>query len=364
MSTFPLLDIDLQIINNNAKTLLNLCRENGIEPFAIVKGFNGIDSITEAIVEAGYKTIGSSRIPHLKRAKGANLPVETLALRIPMQSEVKDVISFCDISLNSEVETLRLLDREAGAQGKTHKVIIMRDLGDLREGIIDREKFVKTAVFVEESLKNLHLYGVGANLTCYGSVIPTTKNLSVLAEDAREIEAIIGRKLEIVSGGNTTSIPLVARGEMPEGINNLRIGEAIVLPCDLMDLWKCPVPGLSNEGMTLKAEIIEIGEKPTHPIGKLGTNCFGNCCTYEDKGVRRRALLAMGAFDFGDCEQLIPEDDDIQVLGASSDHTIVDIHDSKRDYRLGDTISFQLHYQAMLFATDNALITKRTSGSR
>lgn len=364
MSTYPLLEIDLQIINDNARILLDLCRENGIEPFAVIKGFNGIDSITRAIVKTGYKTIGSSRIPHLKRVKEANLPVETLALRIPMQSEIEDIISFCDISLNSEIDTLRLLDREAGARGKVHKVIIMRDLGDLREGIIDRDQFVKTAVYVEESLPNLHLYGVGANLTCYGSVIPSTKNLSVLAENAREIETLIGRKLEIVSGGNTTSIRLAARGEMPEGINNLRIGEAIVLPCDLTDLWKCPVPGLSNAGMRLSAEIIEIGEKPTHPIGELGTNCFGTCCTYEDKGVRRRALVAMGAFDFGDCDQLIPEDEDMRILGASSDHMIVDIHDSKRDYRLGDKVSFQLHYQAMLFATNNGLITQQTSGLR
>lgn len=364
MVGFPLLDIDLQIIHDNAKILLDLCRRNNIEPFAVIKGFNGINPITEEIVKAGYRTVGSSRIRHLKRVKEAHLPVETLALRIPMQSEVQDIVTYCDISLNSEMETLRLLDREAGARGRVHKVILMRDLGDLREGLIDKEEFVKTAVSVEKSLRNLHLYGIGANLTCYGSVVPTTQNLSVLAEDARDIEAAIGRKLEVVSGGNTSSIPLVVRGEMPEGINNLRIGEAIVLPCDLINHWKCPLPGLSNEGMRLKAEIIEIGEKPTHPFGELGTNCFGNSCTYEDKGVRRRALLAMGAFDFGDCKQLIPEDKDIHILGASSDHAIMDINDSKIDYQLGDIISFQLHYQAMLFATNNDLVAKCISESR
>lgn len=359
-----MLEIDLQIINKNAKILLDLCRKNNIEPFAIIKGFNGIDAISEVLVAAGYKTIGSSRIPHLKRIKDANFPVETLALRIPMLSEIQSVVRYCDISLNSELETLELLNQEAGAQGKIHKVILMRDLGDLREGIIDREKFIQAAAFIESSLSNLHLYGVGTNLTCYGSVVPTTTNLSDLTENARAIEAVIGRTLEVISGGNTTSIPLALKGKMPKGINNLRIGEALIVPCDLMDLWQCPVPGLNNDSMVLNAEIIEIGKKPTHPIGTLGPNGFGTYCTYEDRGVRKRALLAMGIFDFGESEKLIPKDKGIRIMGASSDHMIVDIHDSKKDYRLGDVISFNLHYQAMMFVTNNDLISKRILGAK
>lgn len=360
MNKYPLLNMDLGLIENNARILLELCRKNGIEPFAVSKGFNGLDSITGVLVDAGYKTIGSSRIPHLKRVKEAGLPVQTLALRIPMQSEVQELIRYCDISLNSEVETMRLLDREARAQGRIHKVIIMRDLGDLREGMIDGKKFMDTAVLVEKELSNLHLYGVGANLTCYGSVTPTTKNLSVLAEEASEIENAIGRKLEIVSGGGTTSIPLAARGEMPEGINNLRIGEAIILPFDLMNIWKCsPIAGMSNETMVLEAEIVEIGEKPTFPIGEQGANCFGSLCTYEDRGIRRRALLAVGLFDIGDQEKVMPQDGDIRVLGASSDHMIVDIQDSRKNYRLGDAVSFTLRYQSMLFATNSEHVAKK-----
>lgn len=362
MNAYPRLEIDTGVIRKNARIILELCRKNRIEPFAVIKGFNGIDEIVEVLVEEGFGTICSSRIPHLAAVKEKHPGVQTLSLRIPMQTEVSDIIRYCDISLNSEVSTLRLLDREAALLGKVHKVVLMRDLGDLREGIFERERFIETAVFVEESFPNLHLYGIGANLTCYGSVIPSKKNLSVLAGDAEEIESVIGRKLEIVSGGGTTSIPLMFRGEIPKGINNLRIGEAIILPFDLTNLWNAPVPGLSNESMVLKAEIIEIGEKPTHPVGELGMDCFGSCRSYQDRGIRKRALLAMGAFDFGDHEKLVPRDEGVRILGASSDHMIVDIQESEMQYKLGDAVSFGLRYQAMLFATNNGHVKKSIQG--
>jgi len=355
---YPKLEIDTQLVYNNARILRRLCLEKGIEPTAVIKGFNGIDYITEAIVRAGYRCIASSRIPHLKAVKDRGYEVETLALRIPMLSEVEELVAYCDISLNSEPQTLRAIDAESARQGKVHKVILMRDLGDLREGLIDRARFYEVAIMIEQELPHVMLYGVGANLTCYGSVIPTTKNLSELVKDAFEVEQRISRKLDVVSGGSTSSLPLLIKGGMPQGVNNLRIGEALVVPCDLLDYWQCDVPGLSNATMTLKTEIIEIGEKPTKPIGKQGVNGMGTKREYENKGIRRRALLAIGVFDVGDYEKLIPVDPGVTLLGGSSDHLIADIQESKQAYMLGDTVAFELRYKSMLFATGNPLIKK------
>lgn len=359
MMKYPVLEINTQIIRRNAEVLLNFCRDRGIEPYAVIKGFNAMDCIAKQFVEAGYKTLASSRLPHLVAAKKAGWPVKTLALRVPMLSETDEVVRWCDASLNSETQVLRALDEAAAKVNKIHGVILMRDLGDLREGIFDKDEFIAVALMVERELKHLHLLGVGANLTCYGSIVPTCKNLSILANDAEVIEKLIGRKLAVISGGNTSSLPLLARGEMPKKINNLRIGEALVVPCDLTGHWCCPVDGLSNDGLVLRAEVIESGNKPTYPIGEIGTNCFGSRSVYEDSGVRKRALLAVGAFDIGDAAKLIPVDKDVKVLGASSDHLIIDTQDSEKDYRTGDTVAFTLHYQAMLFATANPLVSKR-----
>ena len=359
MERYPVLEINQALIRDNASIIFNLCKGEGIEPAAVIKGFNALPQIIEPILDAGYTTLASSRIPHLVSIQDKNYPVEAMLIRIPMLSEAEDVVRFSNISLNSELKMIELLDRVARNIGAKHRVILMRDLGDLREGIFDRERFVETACKIEKNYSGVVLHGIGTNLGCYGSVMPTTENLSQLVKDAREIERHINRKLDVVSGGSTTSIPLLAMGGMPEGINHLRIGEANVLAHDLAGFFGCPLPGHTNNTLTLKAEIIEIGEKPTHPVGKLGINWFGETPVYEDRGVRRRAILGIGAFDLGAPEKLVPKDKHIKVLGSSSDHTIIDIHDCKTPYSLGDIVSFTLCYQNMLFSTANPLIHKK-----
>jgi predicted amino acid racemase len=189
-------------------------------------------------------------------------------------------------------------------------------------------------------------------------VLPTGENLGELADDSREIEQRLGHSLEIVSGGGTSSFALLLKNGIPPGINDLRIGEALAVPRVFSDYWKCCVPELSNRIFILKAQIIECGEKPTMPKGVLGTDGFGNYKTYEDRGWRRRALLALGVFDIGDYGKLLPVDPDLKILGGSSDHLIVDIQDSRRDYRLGDIVEFELSYLSMLYATASPLIQK------
>ena len=356
--SYPLLDINPGIICQNSKILLDACRKHGVDPAVVIKGFNALPSITKAVVQAGCHKLASSRLEHLKQVKEAGYLVETMALRVAMLSEIKDLVRYADISLESEQITLEMENEEAKRQGRVHKVILMRDLGDLREGCIKPEQLYQLAEYVEKKLPFLHLHGIGTNLTCYGSIIPTVENLTELTHNAQEIERRIGRKLNVVSGGSTSSLPLLFRNQLPAGINELRIGEAMIVPCDLLGYWDTPVTGMSNHSLILKAEIIELGEKPTKPIGKQGINGFGTELHYEDRGVRRRALLALGVFDIGDCEKIIPLDEKITVLGGSSDHLIIDIHDSKRAYCLGDIVEFELHYKSMLFATASPMIRK------
>jgi predicted amino acid racemase len=354
----PGLDINTNLIRIHAKTVRAVCKNAGINPTAVVKGYNALDEVTDALYDAGYRSFASSRLAHLKRVKDRH-EAETMALRVPMPSETESVVRLADISLNSEFGTIRLLDEAAGKAGKIHGVILMRDLGDLREGIIDHDRFIETACVVEMECKNIKLRGIGTNLSCYGTVVPTAENLSVLTREAREIERLIRRKLDIVSGGASTSLYLAVNGNMPSGVNHLRIGGANLMRSEARDIPEDALPELTDDAFILYAEIIEIGQKPTHPIGSLGRDCFLNTKTFEDRGVRKRALLAAGAFDIGDHKKLAPLDPGVTLLGCSSDHLIADIQDSERDYGLGDTIAMALRYQAMLFATTSEFVEKR-----
>mgnify|MGYP000843898208 FL=1 len=359
MERYPMLEFNLKKLYDNTKIVTKLCENYGIKVAGIFKGFGGIVEGAEEMAKGGCCQIGSSRIEQLKvlKEKGADVPL--LLVRIPMMCEIKDVVKYSDISLVSEKETLNLLNKEAKAQNKIYGVILMYDLGDLREGVFFKEELIRLAEYVEYESDNLCLEGIGSNLSCYGSVAPAVENLSQLADAALDIEEKLNRKLNIVSGGGTTTLPLMVRGGVPKKINHLRIGEGINNTQDLPLYWDTNIEGLDSDVFILKAQIVELNEKPTHPIGRLMVNAFGDLPHYEDRGTRKRAIVALGNQDLGDSSRLIPRDKDIQVLGASSDHTILDIHDCKTEYKLGDIVEFNILYQAMLMTSLSDYVRKK-----
>lgn len=357
MKKYPLLEFNLSKLLSNTQIVTKLCEEHGIDVSGIVKGFNAIPAGAFAMERGGCKQIGSSRIEHLKVLKNLGIKVPTMLIRIPMLNEVEEVIEYADISLNSNIVTLESLDKAAEMAKKIHKVLLMYDVGDLREGFFYRKDIVQAAIYVENQLKNLELIGIGTNLGCYGSTRPTKKNLSELAEAAEEIEKQIERSLQYVSGGGSTTLPALLNGEVPKKINHLRIGEAICNTQDLPRYWNVSIDGLDKDTFILKAQIVEMYDKPTYPIGEFCVDAFGRKPVYEDRGIRRRAIVALGNQDTWDYDRLVPKDRDIILIGASSDHTILDIQDCKKDYKVGDVLKFNVLYQSMLFTTMSPTVT-------
>ncbi len=356
---YPVLEFDLKKLYNNSKIVTNLCKENGIKVAGIIKGFGGIVEGAQEMAKGGCYQIGSSRIEQLKALKDLGMEEPLLLVRIPMMCEIEDLVKYSDLCLVSEKETLNLLNEEAKNQKKKYGVVLMYDLGDLREGVFSKDELINLAEYVEYELNYLYLEGIGSNLSCYGSVAPARENLNQLADAATEIEEKLRRKLNIVSGGGTTTLPLLVRGGVPDKINHLRIGEGINNTQDLPLYWDTNIEGLDPDVFILKAQIVELNEKPTHPIGDLMVNAFGDLPHYEDRGIRKRAILALGNQDLGDSSKIVPRDKDIKVLGASSDHTILDIHDCKKEYKLGDIVEFNVLYQSMLTTSLSDYVYKK-----
>jgi predicted amino acid racemase len=263
-----------------------------------------------------------------------------------MRSELGLLAETCDSSLHSDIGTLRALDREAAVRGKYHGIILMIELGDLREGVWGDSEVVSAAVEVEKKLQNLHLLGVGTNLGCYGAIEPTRDKLDEFVAKAELVESAIGRKLEVISGGGSTSLPRILDGDMPARINHLRIGEAILLN-DLGELYGYEIPGMHRDAFTLWAEIIEVAVKPSYPIGEIAYDAYRSKPVYTDCGDRKRALLAIGKADYAYPDQLIPRTTGVTILGASSDHTILDIEDAPFPYQVGDAMAFDFYYGAL-----------------
>ena len=365
MRQYPQLEFDLALLRSNADAVISRCRGMGIRVCGVVKGVDGLPEAARVLRAAGAAELGTSRLEQVARCRAAGVPGPWLLIRIPGLTELPDVVALCETSLQSEWPTLLALEEECLRQGKTHRVIVMTDLGDLREGFWDKKELVDVCERVERDLPHVQLAGIGVNLTCYGSTKPTPEKMNELVGLARQVEQRIGRKLEIVSGGATSSFTLVHWGTMPAGVNHLRIGEAILLGKDLQVDWGIrDMDYLRMDALTLRAEVVEVKDKPTYPLGEFAIDAFGRKPVYEDRGIRRRAILALGRADVGELESLIPREPGLTVIGGSSDHCIVDVEDCPRRLQVGDIVEFSLCYSHMLYATarsDMRIIFKNQS---
>lgn len=365
MRQYPQLEFDLALLRSNADAVISRCRGMGIRVCGVVKGVDGLPEAARVLRAAGAEELGTSRLEQVAKCRAAGVPGPWLLIRIPGLTELPDVVALCETSLQSEWPTLLALEEECLRQNKTHRVIVMTDLGDLREGFWDKKELVDVCERVERELPHVHLAGIGVNLTCYGSTKPTPEKMNELVGLARQVEQRIGRRLEIVSGGATSSFTLVHWGTMPAGVNHLRIGEAILLGKDLQVDWGIrDMDYLRMDALTLRAEVVEVKDKPTYPIGEFAIDAFGRKPVYEDRGIRRRAILALGRADVGELESLIPREPGLTVIGGSSDHCIVDVEDCPRRLQVGDIVEFSLCYSHMLYATarsDMRIIFKNQS---
>lgn len=349
--TYPCIDINLNKIAHNTHIISSYCNNKGIDIAAVSKVFCAEIPIVKTIIDTGIKIIGDSRIENLEKIK--NLNCKKMLLRIPMESQADKVVRFSDISLNSELDTIKELSHSAKELGICHKIILMIDLGDLREGILEKDVLQNVSEILK--LDNIELYGIGTNLTCYGGVIPDENNLGRLVTLKNKIEQVFNVKLKVVSGGNSSSLQLVLNGKMPEGINQLRIGEGIVLGRETA--FGKHMDNCYNDCFIIKGEIIELKEKPSVPIGNIGMDAFGEKPFFKDMGIMKRAILAIGKQDIS-IKGLIPLDEKINVLGGSSDHLILDITHADNKYEVGDIVDFRPDYGCLLAAMTSPYIAK------
>lgn len=357
---YPKLVIDLKKLNSNLDAMANITKKQGKCSLMIVtKGLCADPQMVKVVVEhKSVDFIADSRVKNL--ATYADMVRKngkmTVLLRLPMHSEIKDVIKHVDLSFNSEISTIRLLNEEAKKQNRIHKILLMVDLGDLREGIFYKnEELLYSTIEEILTMTNIEFYGIGVNLTCYGAIIPKNDNLSILTKIAKKIENTYSIELNMVSGGNSSSIYLVEKGELPEGINNLRLGEAFLLGNDTA--YGTKLPGTTGDALILEAQIIELQEKPSLPIGEVGVDAFGEKPYYEDRGIIKRAIIGIGKQDT-DLESMAPLDKKIDILGGSSDHTILDVTKADINYKVGDIVKFELGYGGMLKTATSSYVEK------
>ncbi|PVB62888.1 alanine/ornithine racemase family PLP-dependent enzyme [Labrenzia sp. 011] len=350
----PRLEVDLEKIRHNASALVSQLRGHGISVTGVTKACLGEPRFANALLGAGVRGLGDSRIENIEAMRRAGITAPMTLIRSPMPSQAGRVVAHADISFNTELDVISALSTAAQRAGRRHGVVLMVEMGDLREGIMpgDLQETVRAAL----RFPNIDLKGIGTNLACQSGVSPDAGNMSDLSRLADLLDEAFGLVTRLVSGGNSSNLKWALSSEKAGRVNNLRLGESILLGLDPLD--RQPIEGLYTNAISLVAEVIEAKTKPSRPWGTIGQAAFGTMpVSGKDGGSDFRTILALGRQDIDPLG--LTAAPGIEVLGASSDHLMVD---TGRSYvTAGSEMTFQLNYSALLRAMTSPFVTKTYS---
>ncbi|MBK0368958.1 alanine/ornithine racemase family PLP-dependent enzyme [Flavobacterium agrisoli] len=339
-------------------TFLNAIFESrNIEWGIVSKLLCGNKIYLKEIIDLGTHEILDSRVSNLRKIKAIAPNVQTVYIKPPAKRSIESIVKYADVSFNTEIYTIQMLSKEAQKQNKIHKIIIMIEMGDLREGVMGEELIEFYGKIIQ--LPNIEISGIGTNLNCLSGVMPTQDKLIQLSLYKQLIEAKFNIQIPWVSGGTSVAIPLILKNARPMAVNHFRVGEALFFGKDLFT--NQTIEGMHDDVFKLFTEIIEITEKPNIPTGELGENVAGNTFSMQDSKdlstTSLRAIIDIGLLDMQP-QYLEPEDPEISIIDASSDMLVIDISKSKTAYKIGDLISFKIKYMGALYLLNSNYIDK------
>ncbi len=351
------IELDIKKLTHNYKFLDQLFEINNIHWGAVSKMLCGNVSFVKELIQLGIREVHDSRISNLKVIKKINPEVQTVYIKPPARQVVKSLVRYADVSFNTELGTISDISEEAVRQNKKHRIIIMIEMGDLREGVLgDNLIDFYSKVF---QLPNIEIIGLGTNLNCLNGVMPSHDKLIQLSLYKQLIEATFKVKIPWISGGSSVTVPLLLKKMLPNSVNHFRIGETLYFGNNLVT--GKTIKGMKDNVFTLYAEIVELMEKPVVPFGEMGTNVAGEFVEVKESDYGRsscRALLDLGLLDV-DLKNLKPIKQDFQITGASSDMIAIDLGKNTRKLKVGEQVGFYLDYMGVLKVMNSNYVEKR-----
>ena len=349
--TTPRLEINLSKIAHNCRELKKRFDLKNVGLTGVTKVVCGDSIIAKTLYDSGITTIADSRIENIINMRQAGISAEFHLLRTPFLSQIELVIDNVDVSFNSELLIIKELSKLALEKNRIHKVILMVDLGDLREGIMPDE--LENVVSEVIKLKGVQLIGIGTTFACFAGVKPDISKMDYFSLLTNRIEVKFKISLEYISGGTSANYNWLTASNNIGRTNNLRLGEAIYFGRE--PLYRNAIEGLYTDAISFLSEAIESKVKPSLPDGELCQNAFGEVPTFTDYGRIRRVILGAGRQDI--LVSGLTSKQDITILGASSDHIVIDA--KQESIGVGDEVKFEVDYGALLAAMTSPFVVKK-----
>jgi predicted amino acid racemase len=342
-------------LKHNYLQLDNLFKTNGLHWAVVAKMLCGNKKYLEALIKLGIQQICDSRVSNLRAIKSIAPDIETYFIKPAAKRNAQKVVMYADVSFNTSFETVKALSAHAVALNKQHKIVIMVELGERREGVM-RDQLPAFYAAVSK-LPNIEVIGLGTNHTCMFGVLPDYEKLARLCRCKEIIKEKFGHDIPLISGGASVTIPLIEESELPEGVNHFRVGETLFLGTDVYSNQERE--DLHQDVFTLYAEIIELNEKPLAPSGKMGLNLMREKYTHQSSSRSSiRAIVDVGLIDI-EAKHLVPDHPSLKIIGASSDMMVVDLGENSEGYKVGDDIKFRMDYMGILRVMHSGYVEKR-----
>jgi predicted amino acid racemase len=308
------------------------------------------------LLSLGLTVAFDSRLSNLKNIRALQPDITTAYIKPPPKRLIPKLLDYADITFNTQLSTIQLINQVAADKGIVHKIMIMIEMGDLREGVL-REEFIDFYSRVFE-LKNIEVIGIGTNLNCLNGVLPSYDKLIQLSLYEQLIESSFNTTIPWVSAGTSVVFPMLDMNLVPKGMNHFRIGETLFFGTDLIE--EKGVPGMRQDVFRFYAEIVEIMEKPDLMDQPGGTNVAGEtpeADTGSPINNTNRALVDSGLLDV-QARNLKPLNKDYRIDGASSDMLVLDVGENKEGLNTGGYIPFEVDYMGVLSLMNSKYIEK------
>lgn len=352
----PRIEVDLHKIRQNTQMVAQGLNTRSIAVTGVTKAVCGHPAIAQAMLDGGAEGLADARLSNVATLRKAGMTCPITLIRTPMLSQADRVVQVCEASYNTEIVVIAALAAAAIRKDTVHGIILMVEMGDQREGILP-ENLGSIALQVLK-MPGVALKGIGANFACFSGLAPSGAQMTALSVVATEIEGLCGPVIQIVSGGNSANLPWALSEQTTGRINDLRLGEAILLGVD-------PLSGkrfgeMHTDAFTLVAEIIEMGTKSAACPAVVIDPALAKLRIISGTGEVTRLILALGRQDADISGLSMPVGS--TLIGATSDHLVIETERST--LRLGSEMRFQMNYTALMHAMAAPDIAKKLFDDR
>ena len=316
------LKVNLSKIKYNAYILNTLLKQHHIHFTPVLKCVAGDRKIVETLKSVGLTHFADARINNILKSKDDDITY--MMIRTANHQELEDIVQCVDTSIQTELDTIRQINEIASKQKVKHKILLMVDWKDSREGVLTYDVLAYIREII--NMHHIHLEGLAFNFMCFNEIAPTEEDVEMINQFVNSVEKASHLKFKTISGGNSSMLLQMLYNDLGK-MNDLRIGETLFRGVETTTNQHLDT--LYQNAIILDTEIVEI--KP-----RININ---NGQQYL------QAILDIGNLDTN-VDDIKPLYHNVDVLGATSDHLMIDLLNNDH-YQIGDKIQFSLGYKAL-----------------